>query len=353
MQRLVLCLLMWALLYSAGPALASPDPVPPPARPVLAALILPLKSPSFASVATAVLDGFKAATRLPSNHLIRDIIVYETSDDPEDVLLSYRKAQYDGARIIIGPLTRDGVNAVIQNNFGNTPTLTLYLGDGSLPPGMYGFGLSADAEARQAARLAFEQGRRALILLTGPAPLDRRITTAFAAEWKRLGGTIADQIPLTGDPALFARLKGRIQKTDADALFIAADGELATAARPYLGNDLPVYATSHLYTGKPDGPRSPDLNGTFLADMPWLLQPDHPAVMVYPREESSRPLELERFYALGIDAFRLAEFLARGRPPEEMVLDGVTGTLRLDGQFFRRELIPAQIRHGRAVPLSP
>ena len=84
--------------------------------------------------------------------------------------------------------------------------------------------------------------------------------------------------------------------------------------------------------------------------MPWLIEPDHPAVMSYPRFDSIAP-ELQRFYALGVDAFRLASELVRNRTG--ITLDGVTGKLALLRGTVEREAVAAQFRDGAAVALSP
>jgi outer membrane PBP1 activator LpoA protein len=84
--------------------------------------------------------------------------------------------------------------------------------------------------------------------------------------------------------------------------------------------------------------------------MPWLLQPDHPAVAIYPRAPSSGG-DLERFYALGIDAFRIAATLVDGRGNPE--IDGVTGRIRVSpGGSVIREPVAATFRNGVAVPLK-
>ena len=87
--------------------------------------------------------------------------------------------------------------------------------------------------------------------------------------------------------------------------------------------------------------------------MPWLIDPQHPAVMVYPRAEIALSGELQRLYALGIDAYRLLlEWLAGHRAFE---LDGVTGRLRVDrARSARVERWPtvAVFRSGRIERLE-
>jgi outer membrane PBP1 activator LpoA protein len=80
--------------------------------------------------------------------------------------------------------------------------------------------------------------------------------------------------------------------------------------------------------------------------MPWLLQPDHPAVMIYPHSTSLLEPEVDRLYALGIDSYRLVYSLIANRPNNVMPLDGVTGRIHLNGQQFQREPIPAFFRQG-------
>ncbi len=84
-------------------------------------------------------------------------------------------------------------------------------------------------------------------------------------------------------------------------------------------------------------------------EMPWFVQPDHPAVMVYPVPRGM-PIEEERLYAFGIDAYRIASQLLRG--DKATAIDGVTGKLTLEAPaMFNRTLTPAEIDGGRVIPL--
>ena len=60
---------------------------------------------------------------------------------------------------------------------------------------------------------------------------------------------------------------------------------------------------------------------------------------------------LDRLYALGLDAFALAQMLAESMPPERAELDGATGHLSLTpGRTFAREGVVMLIRDGRTQP---
>jgi hypothetical protein len=149
----------------------------------------------------------------------------------------------------------------------------------------------------------------------------------------------------------FPQIRDRLLDFESGCVFLAADADQARLVRPYLSNSLTVYATS--LVNAPDArPRdNVDLNGIRFVDMPWLLQPDHPAVMIYPRPEPPGDGDLERFYALGIDAFRIADEFRRSPRAPGLDIDGVTGRIRLgrDNQILR-EPIAAIFRDGAAQP---
>ncbi len=73
---------------------------------------------------------------------------------------------------------------------------------------------------------------------------------------------------------------------------------------------------------------SHDLEGVRYIEIPWLADPDSPGLADVPHANFSNPV-LERLYALGLDAFALAQMLAEPVPPERIELDGATGHLSL------------------------
>jgi len=114
--------------------------------------------------------------------------------------------------------------------------------------------------------------------------------------------------------------------------------------------------SSRRFNGNADTLTNYDLADIRFVDMPWLLQPDHPAVMIYPRANPPLTPDMERLYALGIDSFRLLQILLDGSYRTALPLDGVTGRIRLsNNNQLQREAIPAQIKQGRGqmsdVPL--
>jgi outer membrane PBP1 activator LpoA protein len=195
-----------------------------------------------------------------------------------------------------------------------------------LPPRFYTYGLAIEQEARAIARAAWIEGLRTAIVIQGRGPLNRRASQAFADEWFAFNGRVVDIRDFDGTSD-FTVLRTQLAKQDADLIFLSADAREARAVRPYLNNQITVFATSQVNDGRQDPGANVDLTGIRFVDMPWLLQPDHAAVMVYPRMEQLGP-ELQRFYALGIDACRIAAQMLAGR--DRIEIDGVTGRLTLD-----------------------
>jgi len=72
-----------------------------------------------------------------------------------------------------------------------------------------------------------------------------------------------------------------------------------------------------------------------FVDMPWLLEPDHSGVMVYPRYAAAQSMEMVRLYALGIDAWRLVQLVIQADKPKNIPpLDGVTGRGHYVGTYM-------------------
>jgi uncharacterized protein len=329
------------------PASKPPASVPAPAP--FVALLLPLNAAEFAAPADAVRLGCQASL----THEPRlQVQLARTDARPESIAAEYAAAVGRGAAAVVGPMTRNGVNAIAAIQPG-VPTLALNTPEGNAPTPqwLYTFSLAIESEARLVAQAGITAHLRDAIVVQAHTPLEQRATRAFADEWVLEGGKIVAYevfAPGTDYTALQQRLAG----AEAQVIFLAADADQARAVRPYLSNQIPVYGTSQIYGGRTGLLANLDLNGIRFVDMPWLVQPDHPAVMVYPRAEAL-PIELQRFYALGIDACRLAAQLMKR--PERVSLDGVTGRIRLGlDRVFQREPVLAVIReNGPAAVEEP
>lgn len=310
------------------------------------ALLLPLRSAAFNVASEAVRQGFAAAYSADAQGLPGElpVRVYGSVDEGNEIVALYRQAIAAGARAVVGPLTRIGVSVLAAEQDIPVPTLTMNTAEERFAGHLYFFGMMVEDEARQVAHLARQQGLQQAIVIATQAPLARRLQFAFEEEWLRLGGAILRQIEFDGDPSVLSD----IADMPDTMVFLAADAGKARLIRPYLMNQLPIYATSRIFLGNNETLINYDLDGIHFVDMPWLLQADHPAVMVYPHAGQPLPIDQERFYALGIDAFRLVKLLLENRIDASMSLDGVSGDIRLNGHTFQRTAMPATLAHGQA-----
>jgi len=322
------------------------------------ALLLPLKSAAFSAASEVVQQGFMAAANAEAQGLSGElpVRVYGSFDESNDIVALYRQAIAGGAQVVVGPLTRIGVSVLAAEQDIPVPTLALNVAEGQFASRLYFFGMMVEDEARQVAQLAWQHGLRQAIVIAAQAQLARRLQFAFEEEWQDLGGTILRQIEFNNNPAVLAD----ITDLPDTMVFLAADAEKARLIRPYLLNQMPIYATSRIFLGNNETLINYDLNGVHFVDMPWLLQADHPAVMVYPHADLPLSADHERFYALGIDAFRLVRLLLANKVGANLSLDGVSGYIRLNGHTFQRMAIPAmlaqgqaQFRNGQDIPVLP
>ena len=339
-------------------------------------LVLPLQSEILRGAAEAVRAGFLAAHEREMDGVTVNVI--ETTDSAQDTLTGYKNAVAQND-IVVGPLSRTGVTAVVQEGAVDRPTIALTQPDTSapgdatptpvqhkLPPQLLVIALSIEDEARQVADWAAKENklRKAVVLFTKSA-WQRRAAKAFEMEWQKQGREVelielaANDGVLNGRPLM--QVHKQIEADTPTVLFLALDARQARQVRAIMGKDAVLYGTSQLnpftLSESQDVERTNDMDGTHLVDIPWQLQSDHPAVMAYPRPvevDQKRSADMERLYALGIDAYRVARELALGRTGFE--LDGVTGklTVRLDQKqtHFERTVQQAIYRDGSVVPMG-
>ena len=174
MHRISSWMFLVAALYVTGPAHATPVEPPASETPVPhIALLLPLKSSVFGHAAEAVQQGFLAAANdLPDSLPVR---VYGCFDESKDIVALYQHAVASGARAVVGPLTRDGVATLAAYPEITLPTLALNVAEAPSADKLYFFGLTAEVEARQIARLAAATGLHNATVINSGTPLSRRL----------------------------------------------------------------------------------------------------------------------------------------------------------------------------------
>ncbi|GAB4466430.1 MAG: hypothetical protein OHK0044_06260 [Burkholderiaceae bacterium] len=341
-------------------AAARPAPLPPPKPPTIA-LILPAQTTPFARVAETVRQGFFAAQSVSGTGATIQLVELEEGG-PAQLAAALKSARDRGADIAVGPLTRDAVNAIGSGRVAAPlPLVTLNLpeSDVGLTPDVLAFGVSIELEARQIVAAALRElpmpppvgappATPRFMVIVGESPLARRMGNAFR-DALREAGQAATLYPMRVTYDTLQALADTVAAVRLDAVFLALEARDAAAVRPRLPPPLRLYATSQVNLGGAEAALlAPELEGVNFVDMPWLLEPDHLAVVVHPKPEQALSGELQRLYALGIDAFRLAIEWARGR--RSFGLDGVTGALAVDrDRSARVQRVPslAVFRNGK------
>ncbi len=339
------------------PLSAAAQEIANPPRETLPAivLVLPGENTPFARAAEAVRSGFFAAHAAAGAPMAVEAIDAE----PVAVGAAVEAAAARGARLVVGPLTRDAVDALVRAGGARVPVLALNTPSTStpLPPSMLAMGLRIEDEARGLVRTLLREPMPGLAtgesqpfaVVRGKGALERRAAVAFSAAAREQGWR-AETLELSLSQEGLASLSKRLAAKPWRAILLALSAGEAAAARPWLPEQATVVATSrvHLIDASAVG-LAPELEGLYFVDMPWLVEPDHAAVMVYPRSVTPYTAELERLYALGIDAYRVAAELLKGDIRFE--LDGVTGWLRIDpalGGHIERTPVTAVFVNGKA-----
>ncbi len=350
-------------------------------QPKQIALLLPMQG-KLAEAGEAVRDGFFAAyfQALGNGRHAPEVRQYDSS---EDVLAAYQQAVAEGADLVIGPIDKEKVTELSLMPALEVPVLALNYPD--TPPaqplkGFYQFGLAVEDEARQVARQAFLEGHRQAMVIIPSQEWSERSARAFANEWEKLGGVVVNRSQFQGGTNYSKLVKDAMQiesslvrnremqellgvplqtaprsRSDVDMIFLIADPAQGRQIKPtfafhYAGN-IPVYATSQIYSGQANVKADRDLNGVRFNTMPWLFDTSSPEKQAVAQHTQSAAV-YGRLHALGADAFRLYARLPQLEQVPGMRIFGATGALQMAGDGrIEREQIWVRFRNGEAQPL--
>lgn len=252
----------------------------------------------------------------------------------------YAEAQSIGAQVVIGPLAKDLVTELEGHDSVPLPTLALNYGDNpsNRANRLFQYGLSAEDEARQVARRGREDGHRSSALLVPSNEWGNRVGRAFTEAWSANGGSITNSVAYNPQGAATESARQAVSGGRPDMLFLLALPSYARQVPPnldYIGaSDLPIYATSHLYEGRPQPLLDHDLDDVTFVDIPWQI-PDAAVggVEALPYLDSYQELQPEadpstfRLTAMGVDAYELARRLPQLQLLPESEYHGATGRL--------------------------
>ncbi|MDE2305406.1 MAG: penicillin-binding protein activator [Gammaproteobacteria bacterium] len=332
------------------------------------ALLLPLSGPT-AAAAAAIRDGFVAAWLQQDPAARPDVRIYDVAATP--LPAAYDAAVADGADFVVGPLTKQSVDALVPLANGRLPVLALnYLPDGMhAPRQFYQFALHPEDEARSVAKRLIADGHPRGVVMVPDGDWGTRVANAFSSELTGLGGAVlalAHYDPTQVDFSDIIRSELQVHEArgevpshrpDASFVFVAGPPQITRLVMPQLkfhfAGDLPVYSMPDGYA--PDTLANADIDHMFFPDMPWMVGSDPATVAVRDAIHSAWPAlatRFDRLYAFGFDAYRLVPALRSGYFDGGAPLAGVTGALSLDRDGrIHRALVWARIQDGIAKPL--
>jgi hypothetical protein len=342
-----------------------------PPRPLArVSLMLPLSGP-LSRAGRSVRDAFIATYLSHHDEVSFEITIYDTAAEPMGTL--YERALVEGAEVLIGPLDKESVAQLNQLN-PEIPVLALnYLGDEAPAANLLQLGLAIEDEAatleqwltdaRAERVLAFhnaeEWSQRAMRSLT--ASWRKPITVQMIEDIRTVTESVGvamhvaasherhDELEsLLGEKLEFiARARGDVDAIVALVSPLEASA-LVPALRFHFADQVPVYATSQTVRGATPG-RLRELNGFRVSELPWFTL-DEQSYQSLNEAFDLAGSPFAALYALGVDAFRLAD-----RAP--LILDGhFTELLGSTGELefapsgrIQRRLGRAIIRNGSVV----
>lgn len=346
-------------------------------QPKRIAVLLP-SSGQLAPVANAIRDGLSAAffTNLAAGGISPELRFYDVAEGDINEHFDFAVAQ--GAEVVIGPLSKDKIQALALRPALPVPVLALNQVELSYPgpAELFQLGLGIEDEAMQAAERAFADGHRTALIATPNTAHGERATEAFTTHWQALGGTVVANLSYFNEQALSKSIEQILQldlsqgrardlrqllgplefeprrRQDIDAIFMLATPRLGRQIKPLLAfhyaGEIPVYSTSDIYEGSTQS--EPDLNGIIFSNLPWFFQstPEKKSLL----KNNDAPAKLQRLYALGVDAFYLYPRLQQLGAADRANFWGQTGVLSLNelGQFSRKQQW-AKFRRGKVQAL--
>ncbi|XTZ38933.1 penicillin-binding protein activator [Salmonella enterica] len=321
-----------------------------------------------------------------------ELKIYDTSAQPMDQILN--QVQQDGASIVVGPLLKNNVEELMRSS---TTLNVLALNQPESVENRANicyFALSPEDEARDAARHIHQQGRVAPLLLIPRSSLGERVSVAFADEWKKLGGGIVlaqkfgstaelrmginsgSGIAMTGSPVTaslpqqqgvtIGGLNIPAPPTEAqisgggsvDAAYIVATQDEIALIKPMIAmrtgsqSNVMLYASSRSAQGGTGPDFRLEMEGLQFNEIP-MLAGANPSLMQQALRSVNNDYSLARLYAMGADAWSLANHFAQMRQVPGFELNGNTGDLTANQDcVINRKLSWLKYQQGQIVPAS-
>ncbi|AXG49935.1 penicillin-binding protein activator [Photorhabdus laumondii] len=297
----------------------------------------------------------------------QQVKIYDTTSQPLENL--FIQAKQDGVNLIVGPLLKPDVVKLVQINAALNMLVLNELDNAQPHSNICYFSLSPEDEAKNAAEHIWQQQKQNPLILVPRGTFGDRIANAFAQEWQKQGGhTVLQQtfgssaelkqlinrgtgIRLTGtavnvtsnQPTSIAigdleipQINTDVVPTSTggsvDAVYIVSTLDELTLIKTMIdmaisSRDKPaLYASSRSNQAGVGPDFRLEMEGMQFSDIPLIAGANLP-LMQQAVSKFANDYSLMRLYAMGIDAWSLANQFSQVQLQSDFHLNGASGVL--------------------------
>ncbi|MGU9951388.1 MAG: hypothetical protein ACNYPH_03620 [Gammaproteobacteria bacterium WSBS_2016_MAG_OTU1] len=296
------------------------------------ALILPIEGSGLVGqVADDFYRGCTHGIRLSGRKIIVDL--YPTDGQSAPTVQGYVAAVEKGANVIIGPMLKSNVAALLRR-YPQTPAPTVLL-QPAIGKGYFVMTLDAAKEAADLARLLAEQDQRDMLVVEQSTARGAAQREQFENVWLELKGVLSGRFLVKNETdwqRLFDMLKE--EEREPGRIFVAGDANFAAKARNFVPQQHSVFAISTINTGAQSASALLVENLGFM-EMPWFVGLDELRAIFDAPKERTLPVVRQRFFVLGTDVCRAA--LSFPQWSEGWTMQGLGGDwIFAEGGFGRK-----------------
>ncbi|PQQ25949.1 penicillin-binding protein activator LpoA [Photorhabdus luminescens] len=297
----------------------------------------------------------------------QQVKIYDTASQPLENLLI--QAKQDGVNLVVGPLLKPDVVKLVQINTSLNMLVLNELDNAQPQPNICYFSLSPEDEAKNAAEHIWQQQKQNPLILVPRGTFGGRIANAFAQEWQKQGGhTVLQQtfgssaelkqlinrgtgIRLTGTavnvtsnqptsiaigdleiPQINTDVVPASTGGSVDAVYIVSTLDELTLIKTMIdmaisSRDKPaLYASSRSNQAGVGPDFRLEMEGMQFSDIPLIAGTNLP-LMQQAASKFANDYSLMRLYAMGIDAWSLANQFSQVQLQSDFHLNGASGML--------------------------
>ncbi|QXX81296.1 MULTISPECIES: penicillin-binding protein activator [Providencia] len=301
------------------------------------------------------------------------IKVFDTTGKQMPQLLE--QAKNEGFNLVVGPLLKNDVQTIAQMGAPISVLALNELDSNQLQPrpNLCYFSLSPEDEAQNAAAYMKAQGKQMPLVLVPANAFGDRVAKAFAQGWQSKGGGAVLMQTFGSVPSLKEsinrgagiRMVGTPVNTESqldgasgaiDSVYIVATRDELTLIKPMIEMAISSRSRPALYTSSRSNQAGSgadyrfEMDGVKFSEIPLLAGANN-NLRKQAQQKLSNDYSLFRLYAMGIDAWSLANNYDKLQQAGQVRINGASGTLSTQANcVVFRELPWLQFKQGQVVP---